>query len=149
MKRFATHCDTEIKWFDTLAEAESEAISQIEVSRREQHDGWNEELTEGIVVMQLVRRAVKVDPNADYRCVDYKLATCDKDDSKAIANWIEGKFREACLKDTKRLQESLVMLNIGIWKGDAPEFVMGVAIASFVKGLFDGHQPITSPVESN
>ncbi len=76
--KFATHCDTEIKFFETLAEAETEAIHQIAVCRREAKDGWDETLTEGICVMVVSHCAVKVDPNADYRCVEYKLALVDE-----------------------------------------------------------------------
>lgn len=66
-----------------------------------------------------------------------------------LKQWLEGDFREACASDTMRLKESLWMLKVGRDNGDAPEEMMGRAIASFVKGLILGEQPITVPTENN
>ena len=74
-KNFATHCDAEVLFFETEGEAVLHALHEIDISRREQRDGWDEELVEGIVVLQVIRRAEKVDPFADYRQVDYRLGS--------------------------------------------------------------------------
>ena len=66
-----------------------------------------------------------------------------------LRQWLEDDFRDACASDTARLKESLWMLKVGRDKGDNPEEIMGRAIASFVKGLILGEQPITVPIESN
>lgn len=75
VKNFASYCDRDIKFFETLEEAEAQANLAIDVSRCEAVDGWDEPTTEGIVVLQVIRRAEKIDPNVDYRCVDYRLST--------------------------------------------------------------------------
>ena len=67
----------------------------------------------------------------------------------SLQQWLEGEFRDACENDTKRLTESLWMLKVGMDRGDSPEKMMGAAIASFVKGLICGEQPITVPTENN
>lgn len=69
--------------------------------------------------------------------------------SETLKRWLEGEFREACQNDRKRLTESLWMIKVGKDQGDAPEAIMGRAIASFVKGLILGEQPITVPTENN
>ena len=76
-KNFATHCDTEVRFFETEDAAVSHAMSEIEVSRSEKNDGWDEDVTEGIVVMKVIHRAEKIDPNVDYRCVDYRLGSVE------------------------------------------------------------------------
>lgn len=71
--KWATHCDTEIRFFDTEQQAIDHACDEIDVCRREANDGWQEEVAESICVMKVVLVARKVDPNADYRCVNYSL----------------------------------------------------------------------------
>ena len=66
-----------------------------------------------------------------------------------LTAWLEDEFREACANDTKRLLESLWMLKVGKDQGDTPEAMMSRAIASFVKGLIVGEQPVTVPTENN
>lgn len=78
MNHYATHCDTELKFFATEDLAIANALSEIIVCRSEACDGWPEDVVDGICVMQVTHRAVKVDPDADYRCVDYHLAVVDR-----------------------------------------------------------------------
>mgnify|MGYP001569725764 CR=1 FL=1 len=66
-----------------------------------------------------------------------------------LTAWLEDGFRAACASDVMRLKESLWMLKVGRDKGDTPEQMMGRAIASFVKGLILGEQPVTVPTENN
>ena len=66
-----------------------------------------------------------------------------------LRQWLQGDFRVAAASDTARLKESLWMLKVGHDNGDTPEEMMGRAIASFVKGLILGEQPITVPTENN
>lgn len=66
-----------------------------------------------------------------------------------LRQWLENDFREACATDTARLKESLWMLKVGKDNGDEPEEMMSRAIASFVKGLILGEQPITVTTENN
>jgi len=73
---FASYCDTELKWFETEAEAIAEANRQIEISRQESADyGWDEEVTDGIVVFQVVHRAEKISSNG---YMDYRLSPVAK-----------------------------------------------------------------------
>ncbi len=67
---------------------------------------------------------------------------------ETLTDWLEGEFRAACANDVKRLTESLLMLKVGKDQGDSPD-AMGRAIASFVKGLILGDQPVTVPTENN
>jgi len=78
MPSWAVHCDTEIDFFDTEEEAVARANAHIAVSRAEAFDGWDEATTDWIVVLKVTHRAKKVDPNADYRLVDYTLVSEDE-----------------------------------------------------------------------
>lgn len=83
MGPFFTHCDTELRNFPTREDAQAHAVGLINQARQEQVDGWDEETTEGIVVLQVVDRAQKVDADADYRCVDYYLADVQQSEKSA------------------------------------------------------------------
>lgn len=71
--QFASHCDTELKFFHTEDEARGDAVNSLQILRQEANDGWDEETADDIVVLQVIARAEKIDPVADYRCVDYYL----------------------------------------------------------------------------
>lgn len=86
---WAVHCDTEIDFFDTEDEAVARANDHISVSRAEAFDGWDEATTDWIVVLKVVHRAKKVDPNADYRLVDYELRSEEDELSEASPVLIE------------------------------------------------------------
>ena len=66
-----------------------------------------------------------------------------------LIEWLETEFLDACNNDKKRLLEAAWMLKVGIGQGDSIEGIMAHAIASFVRGLILGEQPITVPTESN
>lgn len=66
-----------------------------------------------------------------------------------LRHWLDNDFRHACASEKQRLNESLLMLKVGLEAGDVPEEVMARSIASFVKGLILGEQPITVPIENN
>jgi len=72
-KNFVTHVDTELWFFETLAEAQSHAETELQVVNREAHDGIDEELATGIVVMQVLSRGTCTNPTADYRLHEYHL----------------------------------------------------------------------------
>ncbi|HLJ11477.1 MAG TPA: hypothetical protein VKU82_09820, partial [Planctomycetaceae bacterium] len=72
-RNWAAYCDTETRFFETEFDAALHAQNELEVCRREATDGWDEETTEGIAVMQVIARPTKMDPNVDYRCVEYSL----------------------------------------------------------------------------
>ena len=66
-----------------------------------------------------------------------------------LVDWLNDEFRDACLNDAARLDESLWILKVAFEKGDSPQDAIGMAIASFVQGLILGEQPITVPTENN
>ena len=74
-KNYAVHCDGAITFHEKLEEADRAATEEISISRASKEDGWDEELAEGIVVMQVLKRATKVDPDAYYLNVDYELTS--------------------------------------------------------------------------
>lgn len=73
MKNFASHCDTELRFHDTEEQAIGQAHRDIASCREQANDGWPEDVANEICVMKVVYRAAKVDPDADYRAVDYQL----------------------------------------------------------------------------
>lgn len=66
-----------------------------------------------------------------------------------LVEWLEGDFKHAVTSDVMRLREALLMLRVGIDKGDTPETNLGIAIACFVRGLINKTRPLTVPVENN
>jgi hypothetical protein len=66
-----------------------------------------------------------------------------------LVEWLNCEFKHACGYDVMRLRESLLMIQAGMERGDPPEKIMGIAIASFVQGLIDKRRPLTAPVEGN
>lgn len=75
MKNFASYCDTETRFHDTEEQAVDAALQCIQAMRDDTFDGWDELTTDNIVVMQVIRRAVKINPSAPYQNVDYRLGT--------------------------------------------------------------------------
>ena len=93
-KRFAAHCDTDLTFHDSQADAEFEANRNIAILREEAFDGWDEDTAEEITVLKVVKVARKVDPNADYRCVDYELRSLD-DDTKGSTELTDERIETA------------------------------------------------------
>lgn len=78
-----------------------------------------------------------------------KAHPVDEPAKDPLVDWLEGVFQHACVHDAMRLKEALWMIKVGKDQGHSAEKIIGVAIASFVKGLILKTQPITVPVENN
>ena len=96
MKNWAVHVDTELRWFEREDEALSNAASEILIWREESlvdgiWDGWSD-VVDGVTVLQVVHRAMPVDPEAPYQVMDYVMKqtlTGETEVSKPVTDYLD------------------------------------------------------------
>jgi len=103
VKQYATHVDTEIRFFDTLDEAESHAAAELTAINQDGKDGIDEELAGGVCIMRVVSRATCVNPDAHYSQHEYQMIS-DRDQRQWAMIMLRGGWQVKLSPSSTRIQ---------------------------------------------